>query len=924
MNKNKSLFLFQQLFFFGSIAIIILACEYTFAQRCHNLGRDNDIAKMGSFMSQATTESRDIMQKAVIIANERVKRADSPSVLDQVTLSDIALALVATVEMRSLTMDVSQGTVFALLKQMDGLDSFRSTLRRQEDIGGLNIIESNRDEFVLKLTDNPYKSTNFSNVTLTEDAHLLLVKAEEAKDKENIYRRDTEQKDDFYNTHIAPDHILLAFINLPFSNPIRDFFFNSYSTSPTFTEILLGGFWDRFSPDIRRADAVNKMFYQNITIIRGENVRNGVRGESPRYQSVDYVSFYSQTQQQNTDLKSNIPFTKRITELPRLYPLDPQLYKNLANHLLDPANSTGVVITGPIGSGRRSLGSFVVEEILTIKRGQIMAQTMKLEFQQKENEKKSEENLNTADIETNVEVFYFDPSQIMTEGETKFVGVIPKNVKSFIESIENSLSHNSNQIITLRISDTPLNTLLNLGQTDKDNGTQLRDGLIRLMKQYEGRLKILGYTEPTTHRTFMDSPLGSHFRQVIKKPPNMEEIGTVLKFLIERRIEASHVGNISDREKEIIIESILHLYRTYNTYRLTYFKQLQVITDTVVQEIQAIKEADKQKDISPDQLDIIISRGFLNDQPFRNYMGHQRYYNIENAIQHVSETVIQNNNLVTNIVGNILFSSKKISKNVDDNARPLNITVLGGPSGTGKTILVRAIARWLHPGMTEPYFLLNGNQNEIALTKIIGEPSNPFKLEDTSADNASLTAYVRRYPYAIIYVNEFHRLSENIKNILETIFEDGKIDDAKGQTVSFEQTRWILDFNPVNKFDSSQIEANSIESLIKWIEDNNSRSFSDRLNKQMVFFIPELTKDQLADVARLMISSRGWTVEDDKIYNTIASHNKGARDIRDQISVLSIERERQLVDYVGENGIVPSNLRTGLILEDGKVRIIVE
>ncbi len=788
---------------------------------------------------------------------------------------------------------------------------------------------------------NSFNSINWGNVEWGPATRGILISAVEAKNKEAKYRQENGNPS-FVNRYISPEHILLALTTM----------INNQSISRLGLQNIFAGIpkdatgiqWlkEYFSNDLstRQQQEVENAFYKGIEISRSEDQKDGITtSEYPS--NVSRPPFFSNRERQNTTSEINIPFTSRPTETQsvNLYPLDPSLYKKLATDLINPINSHSIVITGDIGSGRHSLGSLVMREVQQTQAHRI--ESIELQHRQRENRKDEQETPNAEEQTTsntvNIYVFHFDPSKIMTEGETRYVGVISKNTEQFIESIENALSNNRDAMIILHISHTPLNTLLNFGKTEGDSGTQMRDGLIRLIEQYPGQLKILGYTEPATHRAFKDSSLGTLFREVIKSPPNMEGIGKVLEFMVERRIEMNNDNNISNIEKAMIIKGILYLYQTYNTHRLTYFKDLQTTTDIVFQEVQTLKENKRQNGqsditISENELYAIISRSFLNNQPIIierrdkegtvGYNGSSIYRDTRGALEHVRKTVVQDNSLIMDILERILLSSNKPSGG-DDNARPYSITILGGPPGTGKTILIEAIARWLFPHLDKPYFHIDAN-NQTNSTKILGEPTIPGRSEDSRVDKESLTGYVSAYPNAIIYVNEFHRLKPNIIELLESILEYGKITDEKGRVVSFEQTHWIFDFNPVNKLDPSKMQANSKETTIKWLEENTPQSFQDRVQVEKAFYIPELTKAQLTEIASLMIANRNWTVEANEVYEIIAANNEGARGIRGYVQMLNVERQRQLNAYTDEDGFFPSGLRTRLIVENNDIRVVVE
>ena len=683
----------------------------------------------------------------------------------------------------------------------------------------------------------------------------------------------------------------------------------------------------RFWRNEQSKKAVEQVIYDGISRIRPEEMRTGVNiKEYPSGVKPEGTIF--DTPKQDGSSGRNIPFTDRIT-VPKNDSYSSRLNQSTVNQiavrLQSPEDSSSFVVVGRRGSGRRTLLDQLISKLAEGKTLQREEVRIKIEGQENNNDN----NNNTgkkADQIINLQVLSFNSNKIMTEGDTRYVGVVPKNIESFIESVRSELSNNHESIIILSIRDNPLNTLLNMGKTESsDSGAELQNALVSLMRDYRGRLKIIGYTESRELGSFKESNLGgSNFEEIKKADPKIEEIGNVLRFITERKIERSNDIKINSNEKEVIIEGILYLYRTYNTYGLTYFAGLEKNINKLFAEIQVRKQNGELDIITESNLDIIISEQFLDSQPFRRYIGDSRYHDIDSAIEHVSTRFIQDVNLIGSILSGIIFSSKKTGEAPDKDARPKSITFLGGPSGTGKTTLTRAIAEWLFPHLATGtrFFHLNGNNNKGVVT-IIGE-NNPLKPDETTpASSASLTQYVKDNPNALIYVNELHKLGKEVKELLESIFEDGTIEDAKGHIVSFEQTYWIIDFNPVNA--KGKVEVTSTEELIEWIKNNNTESFADRLNKNLIYFI-DLPPNGLEGIAHRMIEEKRWVVEDNRVYEKIVDDNDGARGIRDDIEMFAYEASRQSVKYADEKGIIPSpsNLRTKLIVEDNEVRIVVE
>lgn len=235
-----------------------------------------------------------------------------------------------------------------------------------------------------------------------------------------------------------------------------------------------------------------------------------------------------------------------------------------------------------------------------------------------------------------------------------------------------------------------------------------------------------------------------------------------------------------------------------------------------------------------------------------------------------------------------------------------------GPTGVGKTELVKVLSEQL---FNTPETLIRFDMSEFmekhSVSKLIGAPPGYVGYDDAG----QLTEKIRRRPYSVILFDEIEKAHPDVLNILLQILDDGRVSDAQGRTVNFENTIIVMTSNAGshNKdnlmgFGKTASEA-SKEKAIATLEEFLRPEFIARVDEIVAF--SKLEYNSLVKIAGLMLSDLKKVIDEKGIvlsftpavceYIADISQNgrSGARDLRNNIRKYIEDR---IVDMIIENG----------------------
>ena len=200
-----------------------------------------------------------------------------------------------------------------------------------------------------------------------------------------------------------------------------------------------------------------------------------------------------------------------------------------------------------------------------------------------------------------------------------------------------------------------------------------------------------------------------------------------------------------------------------------------------------------------------------------------------------------------------------------DPRRPNGAFIFLGPTGVGKTELVRALAEFMF-GTEESMVKIDMSEfmERHSVARLVGAPPGYIGYEE----GGQLTEAVRRKPYSVVLLDEIEKAHPEVFNILLQIMDDGRLTDAKGRKVDFRNTILIMTSNAgaelirretglgFHKAESQQTAQEQYEKMKDKVLAEMKKlfrpEFLNRIDATVVF--RALGREQIREIVDLMLS----------------------------------------------------------------------
>lgn len=257
--------------------------------------------------------------------------------------------------------------------------------------------------------------------------------------------------------------------------------------------------------------------------------------------------------------------------------------------------------------------------------------------------------------------------------------------------------------------------------------------------------------------------------------------------------------------------------------------------------------------------------------------------------------------------------------------------IFAGPTGVGKTELVKRLAEDLFD-MPETLIRLDMSEfmEKHSVSRIIGSPPGYVGYDDAG----QLTEKIRRRPYSVVLFDEIEKAHKDVLNILLQILDDGRITDAHGKTVNFENTVIVMTTNAGSDNRSALVgfsrdeQSDSEQRTEKALSSFLRPEFINRVDEIITF--RSLDKKDFTQIASIMLDELKAALNEkniefsytDEAAELIAeesySEKYGARNMRRYIQKAVEDRLAELIvsDYSH------SYTCAKLYVEDGKLCVV--
>ncbi len=494
---------------------------------------------------------------------------------------------------------------------------------------------------------------------------------------------------------------------------------------------------------------------------------------------------------------------------------------------------------------------------------------------------------------------------------TKYRGEFEERLKKVIEEIKTA----NNCVLFVD----EIHTLVGAGAAEGavDAASILKPSLAR------GEIQCIGATTLDDYRKHVerDAALERRFQPIIVEEPTTEQAVDILRG-VKSRYEEYHNLTIDDEA----VKSAVGLASRYIADRFLPDKAIDLIDEAssrlrikqsrapselseVTKELEEVRE-EKDKAMTAEQYDeaaeLREKELELGEKVTLLEEDFQRERDAEEKVvteEHIAEVVsmwtgIPVTRLAADETSRLLQMEEALHKRIvgqdeaivsiakavrraraglKDPRRPIGSFIFLGPTGVGKTELVRALSEFMF-GSEESLVRLDMSEfmEKHAVSRLVGAPPGYVGYDE----GGQLTEAVRRKSYSAILLDEIEKAHPDVFNILLQIFDDGHLTDAKGRRVDFRNTIIIMTSNIGSEFirkegtlgfisrtDETKVAQMSYEKMKDKVLEEMKKTFRpeflNRIDGTVVFH--SLTQEHIRRIVELMLAQVETQLKDKEI-----------------------------------------------------------
>ncbi len=236
----------------------------------------------------------------------------------------------------------------------------------------------------------------------------------------------------------------------------------------------------------------------------------------------------------------------------------------------------------------------------------------------------------------------------------------------------------------------------------------------------------------------------------------------------------------------------------------------------------------------------------------------QEYAQIKGLADRLKEHIVGQDEAVDAV-------AKAIRRNrvgISPKKRPVSF-IFVGPTGVGKTELVKRLADDLFDSVDALIRLdMSEYMEKHTVSKLIGSPPGYVGYDEAG----QLTEKIRRKPYSVVLFDEIEKAHPDVLNVLLQVLDDGRITDAQGRVVNFENTIIVMTSNAgsegrvgglgFGRTDQDQVRDKTMKALQEFLRPE----FINRVDEIITF--NHLTQDNFLGIADIMLAELKQSLSD--------------------------------------------------------------
>lgn len=362
--------------------------------------------------------------------------------------------------------------------------------------------------------------------------------------------------------------------------------------------------------------------------------------------------------------------------------------------------------------------------------------------------------------------------------DTKYRGEFEARIKSVVEEVTKAKD------IILFIDE--VHMLIGAGGTGDDGGMDAANLLKPALAR--GELQCVGATTIDEYRKHIekDAALERRFQPVAVEEPTEEQAIQILGKLSERYGEHHEV--VYEPEA---IEAAVKLASRYINDRFLPDKAIDVMDEAgaIVQmrsfTSSSSSDQPNQMVVTPDDVASVVSQ--WSGVPVSKLSSSDRKA-LLNLEEELHRRVIGQEDAVRALARAV----RRARAGLAAKSRPIASLIFAGPTGVGKTELVKSVAAAYYGSESAMIRLDMSEYSEAhTVSRLVGPPPGYVGFDD----GGQLTDAVRRTPYAVVLLDEAEKAHPDVFNLLLQVLEDGRLTDGKGRVVDFTNTMIVMTSN---------------------------------------------------------------------------------------------------------------------------------